>query len=198
MDDKSKVTLKLAVIFEIIYKVLLVIYLFFSAVILGLNFGIDFLSELKNLLINKYGSLTVPTMVITTILIFVPFCISVFLNIKQLNSRVDKITDIKLPSLNKAVEQSREKLRQSQEFLSDSQSLKKDFHNQKNALAQKFIDVQGSVNKVNYINLQINEHINKIAMHTELADDYDFKSKMAEYEKSLEDFKSYIRTDYSR
>lgn len=198
MDDKSKVTLKLAVIFEIIYKVLLVIYLFFSAVMLGLNFGIDFLSELKNTLINKYGDLTAPIIIITTILIFVPFCISVFLNIKQLNSRVDKITDIKLPSLNKAIEQNKEKLKQSREFLSNSQSLKKDFHNQKNALAQKIIDVQGAVNKANYINLQINEHINKIAMHTELADDYDFKFKMAEYEKSLEDFKSYIRTDYSR
>lgn len=198
MQDKDNVTLKTATAFEVIYRVFLILYILFSAVILGLNFGIDFLSELRDALINRYGNLTVPTMIISTVLIFVPFCISVFLNMKQLNNRIDNITDIQIPSLKKAIEKSQNRLKDSQKYMIQTERIKDKYHTQKIGLEQKLISIQGSVNNANYTFLQANEYVNKIVMHTTLADNNDLKSSMAEYEKSLHELKQYIRTDYSR
>ncbi len=168
------------------------LYLFFVAIILGINFGIDFLSDMKEKLIHSYGNITTPTLIITTIFLFVPFCFSVFFSVKANRKDIEEISEENIVDLYRKIGETNDFLLRSDcssEISDKTKELEQEIYRLKLTLG----DIFHETNAVNYRFTSINDMLNNISIHTTLTDEYDFTKEMEEYEKSIDRLREIIR-----
>ena len=149
MKDNISFFQKVGVVFKVIYYILLVLYFFFVAILLGINFGIDFLSDIKLKLINSYGNITTPTLIITTIFLFVPFCFSIFFSYKANRKEIEEIAENDIINIYKRIDDTNNFLVQSDRS-SELDDKLKELENETYKLKHTLGDIFHETNNINY------------------------------------------------
>ena len=119
MDGKYKWCEKLKA-FRIIYYILIVSYIVVVLILLGVTFDIDFLDTLQHSLINKYGNITTPVLILTTIILFIPFTVTVAVDSLHTAEEIESIYNDNLTKVDTQIKIASEACRQNEKDFKDT------------------------------------------------------------------------------
>lgn len=169
-----------------IYIFLLVIYCGIVLLLLGVTFDIDFLDDVKNMIVNHYGETLTPIMIISTICLFIPFAIMTYINCSIISKKIDSIFSEKLTDIDEKINDIKNKASNNSKDIQLIENKKLEIKKEHLRIMQKQIELQKYSTRVYKDDINLNRKLNIIANKSKICTCKEFKNTIKEYNESLE------------
>ena len=183
MED-NKGWCKAVKIFKAVYTVLIIVYIIVILILLGITFDIDFLDNIKHSLIYKHGNITTPVLILTTLILFIPFVIMVTTDSLHTAEEIKNINDVELANIDNQIEIALRTCDSNSKDIYTITSKTLDIKKEQIRLQEKLLQVKQCSEKIKRNDIHINKQLNIIAKNSPLCDIAEVKIALNDYSKS--------------